>query len=82
MRDTPIEFQELMQRRIMERSAIDRLRMCCDMHDTAKRIVEASLPELSGLALKIAVFDRFYGHDFDDETKKRIKEHIIHVNST
>jgi len=77
MRDTPLDFERLMQRRIMKKTAVERLAMGCDMHDAAKELVRASMPELTGVRLKIAVFERFYGHDFDEETRYKIKEHLI-----
>ena len=50
--------------------------MACDMFETAKSLVRASLPEVHGVELKTAMFERFYGHEFDDATKERIKDHI------
>ena len=59
MKDTSAEFEELMRVRIMQRSPEDRLRMGCDMFDTAKSLVRASLPELSGVNLQIAILPSF-----------------------
>ena len=76
MKDTSAEFEELMRIRIMQRSPEERLRMGCDMFDTAKSLVRASLSELSGVNLHTAMFERFYGHEFDEITKNKIKAHL------
>lgn len=80
MNDTSAKFEELMRVRIMQRSPTERLRMGCDMFDTAKSLVRASLPELSGISLQTAMFERFYGHDFDETTKTKIKEHLTRLS--
>jgi len=76
MNDTSVEFEELMRIRIMQRSPEGRLQMGCDMFDAAKSLVRASLPGLSGAGLHMAIFERFYGHELDEVTKNKIKEHL------
>jgi len=80
MNDTSVTFEEMMRIRIMQKSPEERLRMGCDMCDTAKSLVRASLPGLSGVSLNMAIFERFYGHDFDEATKKKIKAHLIRTS--
>ena len=50
--------------------------MGCSMHATANALVRASLlekdPNISSTALRQALFLRFYGADFDVQTREKI----------
>ena len=76
MTDTPEAVRDLYRRLLMRRSGADRLRMGCDMFDTARAFVRSSLGDPSGTDaspdLKARLFLRTYGTDFDAETVARI----------
>jgi hypothetical protein len=76
MKDTTPEVAELFHRRLMAISGEERLKMGCSMHETAWRLVSASLKAQNPLAsraeLRQALFLRFYGGDFDPETIEKI----------
>ena len=77
MNDTPEAVRELVHGMLMARDPAERLRMACDMHDAARRIVLASLPEgLSRGERMRRLFMRFYEHDFDPATARRIGDRI------
>jgi hypothetical protein len=61
--DTPAAVNALFRTRMKERSGVERLRMACDMFDTAVALIVASLPpEVAAEpgARRIAVFQRMY----------------------
>ena len=76
MKDTTPEIAELFHRRLMALSGEERLKMGCSMHETARRLVLASLKTQNPLAsqteLRQALFLRFYGKDFEPETIEKI----------
>ncbi|MFN3466373.1 MAG: hypothetical protein ACK4WF_01565 [Candidatus Brocadiales bacterium] len=76
MKDTSPEVAELFHRRLMAISGEERLKMGCSMHETARRLVLASLKAQNPLAskaeLRQALFLRFYGKDFEPETTEKI----------
>ena len=77
MNDTPEAVRELVHDILMAREPSERLRMACDMHDTARRIVLASLPEgLSAGERMRQLFLRFHGRDFDPATARKIGDRI------
>jgi hypothetical protein len=72
------EDRERFDRMMMERSPAERMRMAADMHDTAKRIVLASLPEgMSEGERACALLRRFYSDDFDEATMSRIERALL-----
>lgn len=76
MRDTPDEVERVYHRMLMQRSGEERLRMGSRMFDVARRIVRASLgdPDVSDSSpeMRVALFLRIYGDDFDPATRERI----------
>jgi len=65
-RDTPPETEALFRRLLLERSADERMRMGCEMFDTAKALIAASLPPdvaADPLESDIAVLRRLYEHE-------------------
>ncbi len=65
-RDTPPETGALFRRLLLERSAEERMRMACEMFDTAKALIAASLPPdvaADPLESDIAVLRRLYEHE-------------------
>jgi hypothetical protein len=62
MDDTPPEIAELIQQKVMARSAEERFMMGVRSFDAAREIVLASLPAgLSQVELKRHLFQRIYG---------------------
>jgi len=76
MNDTPSEIEQKYLEMLMERSGEERLKMGCSMHATAQALVRASVlekdPFASPAAVRQALFLRFYGHEFDSETREKI----------
>jgi hypothetical protein len=61
---------------LMQRTGEERLIMGCAMRDTARALVEASLmeddPHATVETIRKGVFLRFYGHEFDAESRAKI----------
>jgi hypothetical protein len=77
MDDTPEAVKELYRDMIMSRTPSERARMASDMHATAKAIVLSSLPKgLSEGERMRRLFMRFYEHDFDPATARKIGDRI------
>ncbi|MFQ5802012.1 MAG: hypothetical protein ACE5JQ_03830 [Candidatus Methylomirabilales bacterium] len=76
MNDTSPEIERKFQQMLLQRSGEERLKMGCSMHATAQALVRASVlekdPSASPVALRQALFLRFYGHEFDPDTRKKI----------
>jgi hypothetical protein len=62
MDDTTPEFRRLVRERLRALAPAERVRMCTDMFETARRIVEASLPAgLDPRERRYRICKRFYG---------------------
>ena len=62
MDDTTPEFRRLVRERLRSLEPAARVRMCGDMFETARRLVEASLPEdLDSAERRYRICKRFYG---------------------
>ena len=76
MNDTSPEMDERYRAMLLQRTGEERLIMGCAMRDTARAIVEASLREQDQNAtvetIRKGVFLRFYGHEFEQETRAKI----------
>jgi len=76
MNDTTPEMDERYRAMLLQRSGEERLIMGCAMHETARALVVASLleqnPQAGTADLRKGVFLRFYGHEFDDDTRAKI----------
>ncbi len=76
MNDTVSEIDQTYQAMLLERSGEERLKMGCSMHATAQALVRASVldsdPLTSPVALRQALFLRFYSHEFDAQTQQMI----------
>jgi hypothetical protein len=74
--DTPDHIAKLQRDMLMRRSPAERLAMGCAMFDVARRLMRASLGDPHGTdnspEMKVQLFLRTYGSDFDDETRARI----------
>jgi hypothetical protein len=76
MNDTPEAVQNFYQTLLMRRSGSERLQMGCAMFDTARAFARANLRGRSRNddELRVHLFVRTYGGDFDAETVERISE--------
>jgi hypothetical protein len=74
MNDTPEAVQNLYRRLLMRRFGSERLQMGCAMFDTARAFARASLRGRSHNddELRVHLFARTYGGDFDVEIVERI----------
>lgn len=62
MQDTTPEFRELVRARFARMTPEQRVLVCVGMFDTARALVEASLPDgLNPVELRYRVCERFYG---------------------
>jgi hypothetical protein len=77
--DTAPEAAELFHRLLMSRSGADRVRMACDMFDTAKALMIASFPpEVAGnpAERRVAMLLRLYGADLAPAFLNRIADDL------
>lgn len=76
MNDTSTDMDQRYHAMLMQRTGEERLIMGCAMRDTARAFVEASLrehdPQATVEAIRKGLFLRFYGHEFDPETRAKI----------
>jgi hypothetical protein len=68
--DTSKFMEKLYLNMIMSKTSEERLKMGFSMFDSAKKIVISSIKDNSNINKEL--FLRFYGDDFDDETKEKI----------
>lgn len=62
MQDTTPEFRKLVQACFAGMTPIERVRACAEMFDTARALVEASLPpDLDPAERRFRICERFYG---------------------
>jgi hypothetical protein len=81
MTDTPPEVEHLYREMLMKRSNEERFIMGIGMCEAARAMVLASLPkDLSESEIRVQLFLRYYGNDFDDKTRERIIEHLRRTN--
>jgi hypothetical protein len=73
--DTPAGVADLYRTLLMQRSGSDRLIMGCGMFDTSRALIRARAGIQTGTDMKIYLFKRTYGRDFDNETAERIIGH-------
>ena len=65
MRDTTPEFQRFVDAQFQRLSPAERVRLCTEMFDTARILIESSLPaNLSAYERKRRITERFYGPEF------------------
>jgi len=76
MKDTSPEMGARYHDMLMQRSGEERLMMGCAMRETARALVEASIreqnPQATPEVVRKGVFLRFYGHEFDAESRAKI----------
>jgi hypothetical protein len=68
MSDTSPEFQKMVDNRYRAMSPDQRVRLCSQMYDTARQIVESSLPPgLTREERRLAIARRFYAGELPEE---------------
>lgn len=76
MKDTPSDVDATYRQMLLARPGEDRLRMAFSMYSTARALVVASIverePQASPGRLRQGLFLRFYGPDFDAQTREKI----------
>jgi hypothetical protein len=76
MKDTAPEMDARYRAMLMQRSGEERLTMGCEMRETARALVEASIreqdPKATPEVVRKGLFLRFYGHEFDAESRAKI----------
>ena len=76
MKDTAPEMDARYRDMLMQRSGDERLRMGCAMRETAHALVEASIleqnPQATPEVVRKGLFLRFYGHEFDADSREKI----------
>ena len=66
MNDTDPEIEQLVRRRLLERSGEERVLMGSRMFDLAKAMILASFPpDLTPLEIKVRLCERLYGDEID-----------------
>lgn len=65
MNDTPPEFQAFVDEQYRRLTPAERVRLCTEMFDAARVLVESSLPKgLDERERKRRICERFYGAEF------------------
>ncbi len=81
MNDTPPHVDEMLRQMYAQRSPDERIRMAASMFDCAKIIargsIERSHPEASEAEIRVLLFRRLYGNDFDASQRAKIEERIV-----
>ena len=76
MTDTPKDVEARYHAMLLARSGEERLRMAGSMYAAARALAVASImkadPTASAGEVRQALFLRFYGHEFDEQTRARI----------
>ena len=82
MNDTPEAVQNFYRMLLMGRSGSERLQMGCAMFDTARAFARANLRVFSPSddELRMRLFMRTYGADFDPATAERIAEWLSRLH--
>ena len=84
MKDTTPEVDARYGDMLMQRSGEERLKMGCAMRETARAFVEASIreqdPQATPEVVRKGFFLRFYGHEFNADSREKILAAIEFVS--
>ena len=84
MKDTTPEVDARYGDMLRQRSGEERLMMGCAMRETARALVEASIreqdPQATPETVRKGLFLRFYGHEFDADSREKILAAIESVS--
>lgn len=80
MNDTPPEVDAAFTAMFMQRTEGERAMMAFEMFDLARTLMTADIrarhPRITDVELRVQIFERTYGADFDDVDRARIVERI------
>ena len=78
MKDTPQAVQDFYRTLLMDRPGIERLKMGCAMFDTSRALARANLKAHvhTDADIRVCLFVRTYGRDFDPDTVAQIVERL------
>ena len=81
MKDTTPEVDAKFTQLLLDTSPAERIQMACSMFSLARTVVESSIrnekPHYDELEMKIEIFTRFYGSDFEGPIRERILEYFV-----
>ena len=76
MNDTSAKMTRKVCELIQEKTPQERVKMGCSMHQTSKYLITRAIlesdPLISKSELRQEIFLKFYGNDFDLDTKQKI----------
>ena len=77
-KDTSERLEKIYIEKLKQKKDIERALMGFSMFETARCLVKANLPlnKMTPQAVKMAIFNRFYGNDFDQRAKERIIKYL------
>lgn len=80
MTDTPPDVRAAVTALFMQRSESERAMMAFDMFDLARALMIADIrrqhPEITDPELRVQIFERTYGREFDEADRARIAQRI------
>lgn len=86
MHDTPPDVAEAFTALMMQRSEGERAMMAFEMFDLARALMTADIraryPSIDDDELRVQIFERTYGNDFNEDDRIRISQHIRAVRRT
>jgi hypothetical protein len=85
MNDTPPEVDRMFTTLMMQRSESDRAMMAFEMFDLARTLMTADIrsrdPGISDVELRVQIFERTYGTDFEAADRVKVVERIRSARS-
>ncbi len=85
MNDTPPEVDRMFTTLMMRRSEGDRAMMAFEMFDLARTLMTADIrsrdPGISDVELRVQIFERTYGTDFEAVDRVKVVERIRSARS-
>ena len=80
MNDSSPDIEARLDALCAQRSGSDRVRMACEMFTLARTLMVANIraeqPDISDSDLRVTIFERTYGDDFDAAERARIIERL------
>ena len=80
MNDTPPDVRAAFTALLMQRSEGERAMMAFEMFDMARALMTADIrarhPDVTETELRVQIFERTYGNDFDEADRARITRRI------
>lgn len=82
-KDTTERFEKLYLEKLKTKTDTERAAMGFSMFETSRYLIKADLPldAMTPQEIKIAIFNRFYGNDFDRKTKEKIVQYLGKVHN-